>query len=85
MMETSQNLPFLFAAFAVAWVVFLAYAGYMSWKRQTLEREVQELTEMAAESAPDESGMDESGTAASASDDNRPAGDDGRPAAGDAG
>ena len=76
MMETSQNLPFLFAAFAVAWVVFLAYAGYMSWKRQTLEREVQELTEMAAESAaPGESGMDESGTAASASD-----GDGGRPA-----
>ena len=71
MMETSQNLPFLFAAFAVAWVVFLAYAGYMSWKRQTLEREVQELTEMAAESAA----PDESGTAASASD-----GDGGRPA-----
>ena len=58
METTSQNLPFLFAAFAVAWIVFLAYAGYMSWKRQTLEREVQELTEMATESAPDESGTD---------------------------
>ena len=56
METTSQNLPYLFAAFAVAWIVFLAYAGYMSWKRQTLEREVQELTAMAAESAPDESG-----------------------------
>ena len=58
MESASQNLPYLFAAFAVAWVVFLAYAGYMSWKRQTLEREVQELTAMAAESAPDESGTD---------------------------
>lgn len=58
METTSQNLPFLFAAFAVAWIVFLAYAGYMSWKRHTLEREVQELTEMAAESALDESGTD---------------------------
>lgn len=58
MEPTAQNLPYLFAAFAVAWIVFLAYAGYMSWKRQTLEREVQELTEMTAESAPDESGTD---------------------------
>ena len=67
METTSQNLPFLFAAFAVAWIVFLAYAGYMSWKRQTLEREVQELTEMAAETAPDESGPDSAaGTGAGA-------------------
>ena len=67
METTSQNLPFLFAAFAVAWIVFLAYAGYMSWKRQTLEREVQELTEMAAESE-----LDESGTATTAVDRERP-------------
>ena len=45
-METApQNLPFLFAAFAVAWLVFAAYAVYMSWKRQALQRAVQELTE----------------------------------------
>ena len=81
METTSDNLPFLFAAFAVAWVVFLAYAGYMSWKRQTLEREVQELTEMAAESAA----PDESGTAASASDGagDRTDGDGDRPSAGE--
>lgn len=52
-METaSQNLPFLFAAFAVAWIVFAAYAVYMSWKRQALQREVQELTENPAQSDP---------------------------------
>ncbi len=40
-----QNLPFLFAAFAVAWIVFFAYAGYMSWKRQTAQRELRELSD----------------------------------------
>lgn len=50
-METApQNLPFLFAAFAVAWLVFAAYAVYMSWKRQALQREVQELAENPAQS-----------------------------------
>ena len=49
-MDTPQNLPFLFAAFAVAWLVFAAYAVYMSWKRQALQREVQELAENPAQS-----------------------------------
>ena len=40
-----HNLPFLFAAFAVVWIVFFAYAGYMSWKRQAVQREMQDFSE----------------------------------------
>ena len=38
-----DNLPFIFAAFAVVWAVFLGYAVYMSWRRQSLQRELREL------------------------------------------
>ena len=37
-----DNLPFIFAAFAVVWVVFFGYAVYMSWRRQSLQRELRE-------------------------------------------
>lgn len=37
------NLPYLFAAFAVVWVVFFIYAAYMSWRRQSAQRELDEL------------------------------------------
>lgn len=39
----SDNLPFLFAAFAVVWAVFFIYAAYMSWRRQSVQRDLQEL------------------------------------------
>ena len=58
----SQNLPFLFAAFAVVWVVFLAYAGYMSWKRQALQRDLQELSREMTDSAPATHPADHAGT-----------------------
>lgn len=38
-----NNLPFLFAAFAVVWVVFFIYAAYMSWRRQSVQRDLREL------------------------------------------
>ena len=38
-----DNLPFIFAAFAVVWAVFFGYAVYMSWRRQSLQRELREL------------------------------------------
>lgn len=38
-----NNLPFLFAAFAVVWAVFFIYAAYMSWRRQSVQRELREL------------------------------------------
>ena len=37
------NLPFLFAAFAVVWAVFFIYAAYMSWRRQSVQRELREF------------------------------------------
>jgi hypothetical protein len=45
MVNVSQNLPFLFAAFAVVWVVFFAYAGYLSWKRHAVQRDIDELAD----------------------------------------
>ena len=38
-----DNLPFLFAAFAVVWAVFFIYAAYMSWRRQSVQRDLREL------------------------------------------
>ncbi|HEU0020385.1 MAG TPA: CcmD family protein [Dehalococcoidia bacterium] len=38
-----SNLPFLFAAFAVTWVVFFAYAFFVSRRRQEMQREVRDL------------------------------------------
>ena len=38
-----NNLPFLFAAFAVVWAVFFVYAAYMSWRRQSVQRDLREL------------------------------------------
>lgn len=49
-----NNLPFLFAAFAVVWAVFFIYAAYMSWRRQSVQRELQELhTTDTPAAAPD--------------------------------
>ena len=38
-----SNLPFFFAAFAVTWVAFFAYAFFMSRQRQEIQREVTDL------------------------------------------
>ncbi len=49
-----NNLPFLFAAFAVVWAVFFIYAAYMSWRRQSVQRDLQELQQtMESDSEPD--------------------------------
>jgi CcmD family protein len=37
------NLPFLFAAFAVTWVVFFVYAFFVSRRRQEVQRELSTL------------------------------------------
>ena len=53
-----NNLPFLFAAFAVVWAVFFIYAAYMSWRRQSVQRDLQELrhiTESGSEPDADRS------------------------------
>ena len=37
------NLPYLFAAFAVVWVVFFVYAAYMSWRRRSVQQELEDM------------------------------------------
>ena len=40
-----SNLAFLFAAFALTWVIFFAYAFFLSRRREELQREIRELRE----------------------------------------
>lgn len=47
-----NNIPFLFAAFAVVWAVFFIYAAYMSWRRHSFQRELQDLQETTASDRP---------------------------------
>ena len=39
----AANLPFLFAAFAVTWIAFFAYAFFVSRRQQELRKEIAEL------------------------------------------
>ena len=58
-----DNLPFIFAAFAVVWAVFFGYAVYMSWRRQTLQRELRELRRGDGDSDVNGDGTDGDGAA----------------------
>ena len=40
---SAANLPFLFAAFAVTWIAFFAYAFFVSRRQQELRKEIEEL------------------------------------------
>ena len=44
----SENLPYLFAAYAVVWVVFFIYVFFVSRHQHELEREIQELKQALA-------------------------------------
>ena len=46
-----SNLPFLFAVFAVTWVVFFAYAFFISRRRQEVQQEIQDLRQALEEDA----------------------------------
>ncbi len=65
----ASNLPYLFAAFAVVWVVFFIYAAYMSWRRQSAQRELEELR-ASARGESDAPGRDVPGSDAPESDAN---------------
>ena len=41
----ANNIPYLFAAFAITWVVFFGYVFFTSRRQQELEREVRGLQE----------------------------------------
>ncbi len=44
-----SNLGFLFAAFAVVWIVFFAYVFYMGQRQRELRRQIDELRQQAAD------------------------------------
>ena len=39
----SDNLPYLFAAYAVTWAAFFVYMFFVSRHQREMEREIQEL------------------------------------------
>ena len=39
----SENLPYLFAAYSITWVVFFIYVFFISRRHHEIEREVREL------------------------------------------
>ena len=39
----SDNLPYLFAAYAIAWVAFFIYLFFVSRHQREMEREIREL------------------------------------------
>ena len=49
----SDNLPYLFAAYAVTWVGFFVYMFFMSRRQREMEREIEELRQEREN--PDES------------------------------
>ena len=50
-----SNLPFLFAVFAVTWLVFFAYAFFISRRRQEAQREIRDLRQaLEREERPEE-------------------------------
>ena len=50
----SANLPFLFAAFAVSWAAFFAYAFFVTRRQQEMRREIRELRQALEEQGPTE-------------------------------
>ena len=53
--QPPSNLTFLFAAFAVTWIIFFAYAYFISRRRQELEREMREMQQNVETSEADTS------------------------------
>lgn len=47
--QPEANLPFLFGAYSIAWLVFFGYAFYMSQKNRELRTEIQILMDKLAD------------------------------------
>ena len=50
----AANLPFLLAAFTVAWVAFFAYAFFVSRRQQELRKEIAELRRTLDQQEPED-------------------------------
>ena len=46
--QPPANLTFLFAAFAITWLIFFLYAFFISRRRQELERELRDMEQNSA-------------------------------------
>ncbi len=44
----SENLPYLFAVYAVTWAVFFVYVFFVARKQREMQREIQELKQALA-------------------------------------
>lgn len=51
--SASNNLIYLFAAFAITWVIFFIYAFFISIRRQEVRNEIAELHETLTTSQND--------------------------------
>tara|TARA_B100000029_G_C16907160_1_gene716359 strand:+ start:160 stop:348 length:189 start_codon:yes stop_codon:yes gene_type:complete len=49
----SSNLPFLFAAFAVTWVVLFGYLFYVSRRHHEMRNEIANLKRMLEQEEPE--------------------------------
>jgi CcmD family protein len=47
--DPEANLPYLFAVYAITWVIFFVYLYYLSQRQRNLRREVEELREALSE------------------------------------
>ena len=42
----SENLPYLYAVYAVTWAVFFVYVFFMSRRQREMEKEIQQLRQV---------------------------------------
>lgn len=47
--DPEANLPYLFAVYAITWVIFFVYLYYLSQRQRNLRREVEELRQALSE------------------------------------
>ena len=47
--DPEANLPYLFAVYAITWVIFFVYLYYLSQRQRNLRMEVEELRQILAE------------------------------------
>mgnify|MGYP001205736179 CR=1 FL=1 len=47
--DAEANLPYLFAVYAITWVIFFTYLYYLSQRQRNLRREVEELRQILVE------------------------------------
>jgi CcmD family protein len=52
-----QNLPYLFAAYTIVWLVLFGYLFVIATQLRAVQRDVDQLKERMASAAPDSAGQ----------------------------